>query len=1180
MNRLVTFTALFMLIALFGCGGGGAGMTPAHVQSSPGDPGQLVANPTLSNGIPAQTGAESAEPTPGSAGSSEALIPPAPTAGLPLPPAQQAAGGGGGDAAPAAPVGLSGFSLGELPGTVPEKPANWDAIKSKLEAKHLSSNKTASDVNLFALTPYNPYTLTALGQFAPPYGGNCYGYLSSDDPSTPGVLESFNAQHLSPGVNELHVWGSVTASNLRDMIYAQIGLVTDYTYNFALDPNQDGNPSDAVPSYMFNQNVSMMNAITTGVPFVAPLDFNGNGGLGFGMGYGPGNAYDFDLRLVPNQAPGGTGGVCWLRLRPRRAPYQPWTAYAGQAGNPAAGMPYGTDNWGWRPPEDFTGALLLAQIYSYNPTGVTGSITFQYVRATEGPLTPPTVDCRSLTNARFLLAGPGADGLQNTPDDVALTGWNSTNAVVNAEPVLLLGDRFYVFFDNDPAQVNDIELYPSIPVAGMVQYTTTGFVADAVLAAYFDLPNPVPGLPGMVYAAAHPFTLLLRNGAYNRITNDVRSLSWANFQLGTNPGFLAITPVRPTNGSNVDRVILAEGVQYTPFYYNLAYTQAGSYPPPGGFGAQETIYPSAHTTGFISVGYNTLSEGGTVLGNYYDQAGLINTLQADAYCRFETRTNWGPGPQYGMADADLLGWITLPALDPRSQPWNTAVYARGTNFFLQTTDVSVSPVVNVAAGRQLDAGLGAGPAVNFNTTGGAGPYNGSFNVLPVRVYDDPAASDPDANVNRIGGFPAQWDVTVNFLLQYGVPNYTVELDTDWGGAWNDGTAGRVYQIDGDTGTPGIQQFTVSGQTYSRTVRVPSSHGAGGFTFAIRVTDSTGAQYIYVWANTVWLQGPPVIDARALSGALFNLRRPNDTILVGNIDTDVVYDASALIAGGNSFYIDFLIDGVQSPNDRALYPARPAGGVFTYNQNGVNIGPALLPYFDTADNGYTLHLKPGAYNRITNDVRNLSWANYSVIEDGTGTTIMAARATNTSDVDRVVLRANINYRPRFASLPYPPTGSSLRPETIYPVEWTTGYITTGFGSLAEGGTVLGGYFDQAGLVNTLQADAFCRFESDATLMGPGINYGFNDVGTGLAIVPVVLDPLARPFDVLVLARGTVFNARDILANVSGNVTVGAGRVLNGVTTLNLPLGAGSLRLNVLPVRVFDDPNAGDPSSGGP
>lgn len=874
------------------------------------------------------------------------------------------------------------------------------------------------------------------------------------------------------------------------------------------------------------------------------------------------------------------GGLCWLRVRPRTSPFQPWSPYSGAAGNPAQGYPYGIDNWGWRGPEDFTGALILAQIYSYNPSGVTGSITFQYVRATEGPLTPPTVDCRSLANARFLLAGPGADGLQGTPDDVALTGWNSTNSAINAEPVLYLGDRFYVFFDNDPAQVNDIELYPSVPAAGLVQYTTTGLIADPALAEYFDLPDAVPGLPGMVYSAAHPFTLVLRNGAYNRITNDVRSLTWANFQIATNPGFIAITPVRPTAGSNVDRVILAERVQYTPFYYNLAYTQAGSYPPPGGFGAPERIYPSAHTTGFISVGYNTLAEGGTVLGNYYDQAALVNTLQADAYCRFETRTGWGNAPLYGMADADLLAWITLPSLDPRSQPWNTMVYARGTNFFLQTADVSVSPTVNVTAGQQLDAGAGASSAVNFNTFGGGGPYSGSFNVLPVRVYDDPAASDPDANVSRLGGIPTDWDVVVNFLLQYGVPNYTVELDTDWGGAWNDGTAGRVYQIDGDTGTPGIQQFTVSGQTYSRTVRIPSAHGAGGFTFAIRVTDSTGAQYIYVWGNTVWLEGTPVIDVRTLSGARYNLRRPNGTIVVGNLDTDVVYDATALIAGGASFYIDFFVDAAQSPNDRALYPARPENGVFNYGPSGINIGPALMPYFDTMDNGYTLHLKPGAYNRIQNDVRNLSWANYSLIEDGTGTTIMAARATNTSDVDRVVLRANINYRPRFASLPYTVSGSSLLAETIYPVEWNTGYIITGFGSLAEGGTVLGGYFDQVALANTLQADAFCRFESDARTLGPAINYGFNDVNSGSPIIGTVLSPLAQPYDVLVLARGTVFNSQDSLGNISANVTVGAGRQINGAISLNLPLGLGILTLNVLPVRVFDDPAAGDPSSGGP
>jgi hypothetical protein len=1116
-----------------------------------------------------------------------------------LPPAPQAPGlGGGGNAGAgtALPVGLGGFSMGRLPGTIPPKPANWDAQKARTQAQRAGGAKSVSDANLFALTPFAPQTLSARGQFAEPHGGlngvlDCYEYLSSDDPSTPGVLETFDAQHLSGGATELHVWGALTTSNVQDMIYAELGLVTDYTYNFAMDPDQDGNPADLIPPYMFNQNVGLMNAVYLGSPFAAPADYNGIGGLGFARGYAPARGYDFDLRLLPDQSPGGTGGVCWLRVRPRLAPYPPWSAYSGDPLNPLQGYPYGIDNWGWKGPEDFSGALILAQIYSYNATGLAGDITFQYVRATQGPLTLPTVDCRALASARFLVAGPGADGLQGTPDDVALTGWNSTNAMVVVEPVLLLGDKFYVFFDRDPAQVNDIALYPNVPAAGMVQSTTTGLIADPALAAYFDLPDAVPGWPGMVYSAAHPFVLVLRNGAYNRITNDVRSLSWAHYELHTNPGNITFAWQDPvtfapldTSRSNLDRVILAQGVQYTPYYYNLAYTQAGSYPPPGGFGAAETIYPNAHTTGWISVGYNALTEGGSVLGAYYDQAGLTNTLQADAYCRFETRTNWGPGPAYGMADFDLLAWITPPLLDPRSRPWNTAVYARGINFFLQTTDASVSPVVNVAPGRLLDAGLGPVAAVNFNTSAaGGGPYNGSFNVLPVRVYDDPAASDPDANVTRIAGAPPQWDVVVNFLLQYGAANYTVELDSDWGAAWNDGPAGRVYQIDGDPATPGMQQFTVSGVTYSRTVRIPNSHPAGGFNFAIRVTDSLGAQYIYVWGNAVWLPGAPQIDARTLASARFTTHRPSGAVLANNLDTDVVYNAfdglppGQQINVGDSFYVDFQLDLAASPNDRALYPARPALGVVTYTVNGMAIDPTLTPYFDTTDGGYTLHLRTGAYNRIVNDVRSLSWANYSLIEDGTGTVITAARATNTSNADNVVLRANINYRPRFSNLPYPGTGSSLRAETIYPVEWVTGYISTGFGALGEGGSVLGNYFDQAGLVNTLQADAFCRFESDARPMVPGVLYGFNDVTAGAPIVPVVLDPLARPFDALALARGTVFNARDALANVSANVTVGAGRVLNGATSLNLPLGAGSLNLNVLPVRVFDDPAQSDPDA---
>jgi hypothetical protein len=120
----------------------------------------------------------------------------------------------------------------------------------------------------------------------------------------------------------------------------------------------------------------------------------------------------------------------------------------------------------------------------------------------------------------------------------------------------------------------------------------------------------------------------------------------------------------------------------------------------------------------------------------------------------------------------------------------------------------------------------------------------NLNVLPVRVFDDPAQSDPDANVTAVAG---GWNVVLNFLLQYGAPNYTVELDGDWGAAWNDGTAGRIYAVPGSP-------FAAAGLK-SATVNILSAgQPAGNYTFALRVTDGAGAQYIYVWPTAVNLPG--------------------------------------------------------------------------------------------------------------------------------------------------------------------------------------------------------------------------------------------------------------------------------------------------------------------------------------
>ncbi len=927
MRGMHWLTGICLALSVAGCGGGSS-------MPGPGAPAQ--------NGASQPPAQQSITPAPGYNGSAEALDPPLPTSGLPLPPSPAVTGAASATPASSA-VDLSWLDLTALPGTLPPQPADWEQRKQQAQSRRGSAAKSAADTDLNMLNPFDPVTLTALGQFAPPNGGSCYAFLSSDNPATPALLETFNAQHLPGGVNELHIWGAVTNSALLDMVLAEIGLVTDETYTYAIDPNGDGNPGDGVPSWMFNQNAALLNGINGGLAFTAPLDFNAAVGRGFARTYfGPG--FDFDLRLVPNQAVGGTGGLCWLRIRPRSFPLQPWTSYAGTVANPAAGFPYGIDNWGWRGPEDFTSALLLAQIYSYNQSGNPGSITFQWVRATNGPLYPPAVDCRALPNARFLLASPGANGLQEPQsppgDDTALTGYASTNAVMNAEPVLRLGDQFYVYFDRDPAQANDLVLYPNVPVLGLVQYTTTGLIAPPALAACFELPDAVPGYPGRVYSAAHPFTLVLRPGAYNRIQNDLRSLSWAGYQLATSPGFTALTPVRSTAGSHLDRVILAQGVAYLPFYYSLPYTQAGSYAP---LGSAEIIYPNAHTTGWITVGYGSLSEGGTVLGDYYNQAALTNTLQADAYCRFETRANWGSSPQYGLADLDLLQWIALPMLDPRAQPWNTFALARGTDFYLQTTDISASPFVSVTAGQLLDAGLGPVTDVPFNAVGGGGPYNGSFNVLPVRIFDDPAQSDPLDNVAQVAD---GWEVTVNFLLQYGAGPYTVELDTDYDGAWDSPLAGRVYQIDGDPAAAGMQQFSDSGLTYSRLAHIPAAHTAGSYTFAIRVTDANGDEYIYAWPAPVVLPGEPVLrDEWFMFGhdPQHTRRSPYTGAQTSNVKwsfaTEGIIESSPAVAADGTVYIG------NYGTDNRLFAINPDGTQrwsFVLGDSVYSSSPAIAP----------------------------------------------------------------------------------------------------------------------------------------------------------------------------------------------------------------------------------------------
>jgi len=1104
----------------------------------------------------------------GCSGKGGALLVPSTPGGSTAGPAN---GSGGEGPAPAATPVPSSWELGNLPGTIPPKPDNVAERLKKLD-EQTAGGKSASFINqdLNLASPFGMHTLTASGQ----YGSQTYySYLTSDNPVTPVFVETFDAQHLDPGFTELHVWGKVNVSGIQSMIYAEIGLVTEQTYVFAMDPNGDGNQSDAVPSYMFNQNVCMLNALIGGNVAV-PLDFNGTAGRG-GTSLAFGNNYNFDLMLQPNQAAGGTGGQCRLRVR---APVGPWSGYT-------PWFNYGTDNWGWRPREDFSQSLLIAQLYSYNSAGAVGTLTFQYVRATQGPIPDPMIDCRSLPNALFSMLRPNGSTLAGPLD---------TDAVYDALPQLHLGDQFYLSFAVDPAQVNDRALYPPVPVAGLVTYTTTGLILDPVLTPYYD-----------VDLVNDPFTLRLRPGVYYRVQNDLRSLSWANYSLETTavPAVTICGPL-PTSSSGTDRVILLAGVQYRPRYAPLTYPTAGSNAAFNGF--REEINPVTWMTGWIEiggVGANTIFEAGTVLGNYYDQAVipgppvlLRNTLQADAFCRFETRClGWPPvppGPTYSFWDMSAGAWL-LPAgqLNPFARPYDVMTFARGYNFQLRTTDACNTLTITVDPGRLLNDGSGGVTDLPFTASATPPPptHSGLFHVLPVRVWDDPALLDPGdpGTVVRLGP-PLRWNVTVNFLLQYGAPNYAVELDADWGGAWNDGPAGRVYTVPGSPyAAPGL---------YSSVVVVNNQPG-GLYTFAIRVTDSAGAQYIYVWPNQVNLPQPPQIDATTLTNARFRLRRSNNSFITGNQTTNTVYDASAVINYGNQFYVSLATDPAASPNDLVLYPFRPdfyvnpgsgpgTAALVTFTAAGMQIPLSLQPWFDTTDNGFTLHLKAGAYNRITNDYRQLTDTFYTLMDVITPATIGGPYDVDISNNRTVVFSDDTQYRPVFTPDAYPLAGSNAAfngsPETIYPQEITTGYVEVGSATLTGNGTGPGGtpyaaYFTQAGLVNTLTSDGYCRFE---TWPGVGLlgNYNFWDTsGPSLITAPPGLDPSARPPDVLSFAQGVSFQVENG-GFYTVNVSVDPGRLLNGVSSLNLALGLGSIRLDVIPLRVWDDPAQPDP--GGP
>jgi hypothetical protein len=275
-----------------------------------------------------------------------------------------ACGGNGRTAAPqpAAPVlpapRLDGWKLPALPGTTPPVPADPASVLARLRqyAAPLPATARGTSVIVATLPDAN---VSVHGVYPQP------GYCDCK------VSAPFDAQ----STGELEISGSLDLHNPLSRLggrFVEVGLVTNASYQYAMDP--DGNPQtdDANPAYLFNQNVLLLCAQDqAGHAFAAPLDYNNSAGIGPAQTI-PGNFIRFKLRLHPGAATGGTAAV----------------AFNGGAYGPE--QAYGANNWGWWPAESFHQARLIVQVYSYNPDPLPFKVDFYDIKADNPNYVPPS----------------------------------------------------------------------------------------------------------------------------------------------------------------------------------------------------------------------------------------------------------------------------------------------------------------------------------------------------------------------------------------------------------------------------------------------------------------------------------------------------------------------------------------------------------------------------------------------------------------------------------------------------------------------------------------------------------------------------------------------------------------------------------------------------------------------
>ncbi|MCC7477718.1 hypothetical protein IT575_04600, partial [bacterium] len=122
-------------------------------------------------------------------------------------------------------------------------------------------------------------------------------------------------------------------------------------------------------------------------------------------------------------------------------------------------------------------------------------------------------------------------------------------------------------------------------------------------------------------------------------------------------------------------------------------------------------------------------------------------------------------------------------------------------------------------------------------------------VYNLQVLDDPAQPNP-GQTGTLGGNTGNYNLDFYYIIRFGNAPYTVDIDFDWGGTFNDGTAGRV--------TLGAEVEAASGANSAIDEAVPAAIPDGTYQMAIRVTDSTavvdgGPQTAtFVWPTLVTL----------------------------------------------------------------------------------------------------------------------------------------------------------------------------------------------------------------------------------------------------------------------------------------------------------------------------------------